>query len=117
MKINKLIILLFILIITLISCNKGSKKFKIILIGTSECNACNESKKIYNEILKKFKNKIKFIYYDISTDEGKKLFNDYNGKSLPLSIFFNSEGKVFFVSQSKLPEDAIIAILNAEGFK
>lgn len=108
-----LIIILFIFI----NCIKNNSVFTILYVGTSSCDACLEMNNTLKEINKEYKNKVKVLFYDISEKEGLEKYNLYSGKSIPLTVFFNKQGHKFFVSQSKLPKDAIIAILKAEGLK
>lgn len=112
LNIFSVIVLLF-----LIGCQNDKLKFEIIFIGSKNCNACIEMKIILYEILQEYKHKIKVIFYDIESHEGYNKYKEYNGKSIPFMIFFNKNKKIIFISNSKMPKDAIIAILKTEGLK
>jgi len=112
----KKLILIIILFISL-SCTKNNAVFTILYVGTSSCDACVEMKNTLKEINKEYKNEVKILFYDISEKQGLEKYNLYGGKSIPLIVFFNKQGKQFFISQSKIPKDAVIAILKAEGLK
>lgn len=116
---NKLLkyILLILILFFLINCVKEKNKFTIIFIGSEQCNACTEMKNTLNEISKQYNNKIKIIFYDIESTEGIAKYKEYNGRSIPFTVFFNQNQKKIFLANSKIEKDAIIAILKAEGFK
>lgn len=116
-KLFFLSLLMLIILFFIINCGKTKYQFKIIFVGSAECHACNEMKGTLNQISNEYKNKVKIEFYDIESKEGHSIYREYKGKSIPLTVYFNNKGKKFFIANSKIEKDALIAILKVEGLK
>lgn len=111
--IKKLIFLFIMLFIVLYGC-KDNKKYKVTLIEimSSSCDSCiTVYKPMVEELKKQFKNRVKFLIYDTSTDEGAKIANQYGITKLPTFIFLDENGIEYFRMKDIIIKDAIAALL------
>ena len=95
------ILILPILAFMALSFNKNSSaiadtnKPQIIKFSSSMCLECKKKKKIFNEIMPKYKDKISYttIVVDSRKDMDNKLIKKYNVQLVPTVVMLDSNGK------------------------
>jgi len=113
---KKLLILLIIAFIIFSGC-KDNRKYKVTLIEimSSSCDSCiTVYKPMVEELKKEFKNRVKFLIYDTTTDEGVKMADRYGITKLPTFIFLDENGVEYFRMKDIIIKDAIAALLNTK---
>lgn len=84
-------------------------------IGAENCVPCKMMKPVMAEIEKKYKGRVKVVFHDVWTPEGKPLVQQYKIRVIPTQIFQDKKGKEFFRHEGFLPFDEVKKILSKQG--
>ena len=71
-----------------------------IYIYTKNCGYCVKFNPIYNEVVKKFSNKCKFIKLDAETPYGMRVMQDLQGVFVPYTIMIDNKHKKLYRLQA-----------------
>jgi len=84
-------------------------------IGAENCVPCKMMKPVMAEIEKKYKGRVKVVFHDVWTPEGKPLVQQYKIRVIPTQVFEDKNGKEFFRHEGFLPFDEVKKILSKQG--
>lgn len=84
-------------------------------LGSVKCIPCKMMKPVTEKIAKDYKGKVKVIFHDVWTNEGKPYGQKYGIKGIPTQIFLDKDGVEFFRHTGFLPEEKIVEVLKKHG--
>lgn len=114
---NKKFIFLFAIIFFMIFGCKDNRKYKVTLIEimSNSCEPCiTEYKAMIEELKNEFKNQVKFLIYDTSTEQGAEMAHKYDVIKLPTFIFLDENGVEYFRLKDIIIKDAMAALIKTK---
>ncbi len=84
-------------------------------LGSVNCIPCKMMQPVMKEIEKDYKSKVKVIFYDVWTAEGKPFAEKYAIKLIPTQVFLDKEGKEFFRHEGFFSKEDIAEVLKKQG--
>ena len=84
-------------------------------IGAENCVPCKMMKPVMAEIEKRYKGRVKVVFHDVWTPEGKPVVQQYKIRVIPTQVFQDKNGKEFFRHEGFLPFDEVKKILSEQG--
>jgi thioredoxin 1 len=88
---------LLLLIITGTSCsqNKEIPEVTFIELGSVRCIPCQKMQKVIKKVEEKYPTKVKTVFYDVWTEEGKEKAKAFEFDMIPTQIFLDKNGKEY----------------------
>ncbi|MFC1752853.1 thioredoxin family protein [Thermoproteota archaeon] len=86
-----------------------------IELGSVNCVPCKMMQPIMDEIEKEYKEKVKIIFYDVWTLQGKKDGQKYGIRVIPTQVFLDKNGKEFFRHEGFFSKDELVKVLKSKG--
>ena len=86
-------------------------------LGSLNCTPCKMMKKVMEEVEADYKEKVKIIFYDVWTKEGKPFGAKYGISVIPTQVFLDKDGKEFFRHEGYFPKEDIDTLLAKHGVK
>lgn len=86
-----------------------------IELGSVKCIPCKMMQPVMDKIEKDYAAKVKVIFYDVWTSEGKPYGEKYGIKAIPTQVFLDKDGNEFFRHTGFLPENEIVEELKKHG--
>jgi thioredoxin 1 len=125
MKLKSIIIVGFILLFAVTSCqNKTKPVAKVekplvtfIELGSVRCIPCQKMQSVMKSVETKFGPQVKVVFYDVWTEAGKPYAKTYKINLIPTQVFLDKNGKEYFRHEGYFPEEDLIKILNKQGVK
>ncbi|MFH1074185.1 MAG: thioredoxin family protein [Candidatus Firestonebacteria bacterium] len=84
-------------------------------LGSVNCIPCKMMQKVLREVDAEYKDKVKIIFYDVWTPEGKPFGQKYFINVIPTQIFLDKTGKEFFRHEGYFPKEDIEALFAKQG--
>jgi len=94
---------------------KSSAVVTFIELGSSSCVPCRMMQPVMNSIEKRYGPRVKIIFQDVMTPEGRPLALKFGIRAIPTQVFLDSEGNEFFRHVGFFPEKEIDKILGRKG--
>lgn len=88
-----------------------------IELGSVRCIPCRMMQPIMAEIEKEYAGKVKVVFYDVWTEEGRPYAYLYRIRVIPTQIFLDKDGKEFFRHEGFFPKEELIKVLELKGIK
>lgn len=89
----------------------------LIELGSVKCVPCRMMQPILDEIAKEYEGKVKVVFYDVWTKEGRPYAEKYRISMIPVQVFLDKDGKEFYRHVGFFPKDEIEKILSLKGVK
>ena len=86
-----------------------------IELGSVKCIPCKQMQPVMDAIEKEYAGKVKVVFYDVWTAEGKEYGNKYGVRLIPTQVFLDKEGKEIFRHEGFLPKQEIEKVLLEAG--
>jgi thioredoxin 1 len=133
MKIQKILLSLFLVATTLTSIAQKSASIKLtkpttvlqkkpanykvtfIELGSVSCIPCQKMQVVMKSIEKKYGKQVNIVFHDVWTAEGKQYGEQYKIQVIPVQIFLDDNGKEFYRHEGYFPEEELIKVLNTKG--
>ncbi|HBE00976.1 MAG: hypothetical protein A2096_17060 [Spirochaetes bacterium GWF1_41_5] len=80
-------------------------------LGSVNCIPCKMMQPIMKEIEEQYKGKVKVVFYDVWTPEGRKLAEPYKIRVIPTQVFLDKNGREYFRHEGFFPKDELIKAL------
>ena len=90
-------------------------KVTFIELGSKKCIPCRMMQKVMDEVEKDYGSKVKVIFYDVWTDEGRPFGERYKIKLIPTQIFFDENGVEYFRHEGFYPKEEVDKVLQQGG--
>ena len=86
-------------------------------LGSVKCIACKMMEPVMEKIREKYKGKVKVIFYDVWTKEGKPYAYLYKIRVIPTQIILDKNGNEIFRHQGYIPFEELEKIFRKYGVK
>jgi len=84
-------------------------------LGSVKCIPCKKMQPIMKEIEEEYAGKVKVVFYDVWTAEGKPYGKKYGIRLIPTQVFLDKEGKEYFRHEGYFPKDELVKVLKQKG--
>lgn len=95
----------------------GSHKVTFIEIGSVNCIPCKMMQPVMKKIEDTYGSKVKIVFYDVWTPEGRPYGAEYNIRAIPTQVYLDAEGKEFYRHVGFAPFEDVKEILASKGVK
>ncbi|MEI7904513.1 MAG: thioredoxin family protein [Candidatus Firestonebacteria bacterium] len=95
--------------------NTVKPKVTFVELGSKSCIPCKMMQKVMDEVEKEYGSKIKIIFYDVWTEEGKPFAEKYKISLIPTQVFLDENGKEYFRHEGFFPKEEVDKILKQGG--
>lgn len=85
-------------------------KVTFIELGSVKCIPCKMMQPIMKEIEEEYAGKVKVIFYDVWTEEGRPYAEKYKIRVIPTQIFLDENGNEFFRHEGFFPKDELVKV-------
>jgi len=90
-------------------------KVTFIELGSKKCIPCRMMQKVMDEVEKDYGSKVKVVFYDVWTDEGRPFGERYKIKLIPTQIFFDENGVEYLRHEGFYPKEEVDKVLQQGG--
>ena len=122
---------IWILLIFLFACSENavdSADFKksdknqkheitFIELGSEGCLPCRMMQPVMERLEKDFTGKVRVVFYDVWTKEGKPYAAQYGIRAIPTQVFLDREGNEFYRHLGYFPYEEIVGLLKKHSVK
>jgi thioredoxin 1 len=84
-------------------------------IGSVRCIPCKKMQPIMKEIEQEYAGKVKVVFYDVWTPEGKPYGQKYGIRVIPTQVFLDKDGKEYFRHEGYFPKEELVKVLKQKG--
>jgi thioredoxin 1 len=84
-------------------------------LGSVKCIPCRQMQPVMKAIEEKYAGRVKVVFHDVWTDEGRSSGDRYDIRLIPTQVFLDSTGKEFFRHEGFYPEAEIHRLLQKRG--
>lgn len=88
-----------------------------IELGSVKCIPCKMMQPVMEAIEKDYSGKVKVVFHDVWTEEGRPYAEKYGIQGIPTQIFLDENGKEFFRHTGFFPQNQIEEVLKKQGVK
>ncbi len=126
---KKVFIFIMFTLILFSACAKKSKesvaaapdtagyKVTFIELGSVNCVPCKMMQPVMAEIEKEYAGRVKVVFYDVWTQEGRPYGQNYRIRVIPTQVFLEKDGKEFFRHEGYFPKEDLVKVLESQGVK
>ena len=86
-------------------------------LGSVNCVPCKMMQPVMKDIEKEYGDRVKIVFYDVWTNEGKPFGDKYKIRAIPTQIFLDKDGKEFFRHTGFFPLEEIVKVFDKQGVK
>ena len=84
-------------------------------IGSVRCIPCKKMQPIMREIEQEYAGKVKVVFYDVWTPEGKPYGEKFGIRVIPTQVFLDKDGKEYFRHEGYFPKEELVKVLQQKG--
>jgi thioredoxin 1 len=84
-------------------------------IGSVRCIPCKKMQPIMREIEQEYAGKVRVVFYDVWTPEGKPYGEKYGIRVIPTQVFLDKDGKEYFRHEGYFPKEELVKVLQQKG--
>jgi thioredoxin 1 len=95
--------------------NQEKVRITFIELGSVNCLPCKAMQPVMKKIEKKYKGKVKVVFYDVWTEKGEPFARLFGVQSIPTQVFLDEKGKEFFRHVGFFSEEAIDRVIQSRG--
>jgi thioredoxin 1 len=93
----------------------GDWQVTFVELGSKRCIPCKMMQPVMESIEKDYAGKVKVIFYDVWTEEGKPYGQKYGIQAIPTQVFLDKDGNEFYRHTGFLAENLIVDLLEKQG--
>ncbi len=93
----------------------GSPQVTFVELGSKRCIPCKMMQPVMESIEKGYAGKVKVVFYDVWTEEGKPYGQRYGIKAIPTQVFLDKDGNEFYRHTGFLAENLVVDLLEKQG--
>lgn len=86
-------------------------------LGSVNCIPCKMMQPVMRAVEEKFGSRIKVVFYDVWTNEGRPFAEKYGIRAIPTQVFLDRNGKEYFRHEGFFPQAEIEKVLAKKGVK
>ena len=94
-----------------------NQKVTFIELGSKKCIPCKMMQPVMDSIEKSYAGKVKVVFYDVWTEEGRPYGQKYGIQAIPTQVFLDENGEEFYRHTGFLAENLIVDLLEKQGVK
>jgi thioredoxin 1 len=95
--------------------DKTAHEVTFVELGSKNCIPCKMMQPVMDKIEKSYAGKVKVVFHDVWTDEGRPYGQKYGIRAIPTQVFLDKNGEEFFRHTGFFPEEAIVKLLQEQG--
>lgn len=80
-------------------------------LGSVNCIPCKQMQPIMKEIEKEYAGKVKVVFHDVWTEQGRKDGEKFNIRVIPTQVFLGKDGKEYFRHEGFFPKEELVKVL------
>jgi thioredoxin 1 len=88
-----------------------------IELGSVNCIPCRMMQPVMAEIEKEYGTRVKVVFHDVWTAEGKPFAEQYRIRAIPTQVFLDKNGKEYFRHMGFFSKEEIGKVLKKQGVK
>ena len=93
----------------------GNYQAAFVELGSVNCIPCKQMKSVMDAIEKEYAGKVKVVFHDVWTKEGKPYGEQYGIRVIPTQVFIDKNGKEIFRHEGYFPKEAVEKVLSDAG--
>lgn len=93
----------------------GTEVMTFVELGSVNCIPCKQMQPIMDEIENEYKGKVRVVFHDVWTEEGRKYGNEYHVRVIPTQVFLDKTGKEITRHEGFFPKSEIENIFSSTG--
>lgn len=95
------------------------KKYEITFIelGSVGCIPCRMMQPVMERLEKDFAGKVRVVFYDVWTKEGRPYAAQYGIRAIPTQVFLDRDGNEFYRHLGYFPYEEIVELLKKHSVK
>jgi len=74
---------------------EATPQVTFIELGSVRCIPCQKMQKVIKKVEEKYPNKVKTVFYDVWTPEGKEAAKNFEFDVIPTQVFLDKNGKEY----------------------
>ena len=90
-------------------------KITFIELGSVNCMPCKMMQPIMEQIAQEYKGRVKVVFYDVWTEEGRPYAEKYQVRGIPTQVFLDENGEEYYRHIGFFPKDDLIKVLKLKG--
>jgi thioredoxin 1 len=84
-------------------------------LGSIRCIPCKKMQPIMREIEQEYAGKVKVVFYDVLTPEGKPYGEQFSIRVIPTQVFLDKDGKEYSRHEGYFPKEELVKVLQQKG--
>ena len=93
----------------------GNSQVTFLELGSVNCIPCKQMKSVMDAIEKEYAGKVRVVFHDVWTKEGKPYGEQYGIRVIPTQVFIDKTGKEIFRHEGYFSKEAIEKMLSDAG--
>ena len=93
----------------------GNFQATFVELGSVNCIPCKQMKSVMDAIEKEYAGKVRVVFHDVWTKEGKPYGEQYGIRVIPTQVFIDKNGKEIFRHEGYFPKEAVEKVLSDAG--
>lgn len=93
----------------------GSEVLTFVELGSVKCIPCKKMQPIVDEIKKEYAGKVKVVFHDVWSKEGREAGSAYGVRLIPTQVFLDKSGNEVFRHEGFFGKKAIEKVLSDNG--
>ena len=94
---------------------EGIEQVVFIELGSVKCIPCRKMQPVMEAVEKEYAGKVKIVFHDVWTKEGKEQGKKYGVRLIPTQVFMDKQGNELFRHEGFLSREAIDRVLAEAG--
>jgi thioredoxin 1 len=96
---------------------RSNASVTFVELGSVNCIPCRMMQPVMKEIETAYAGKVKVVFIDVLTDQGRPYLEKLGIKAIPTQVFLDAHGKELARHTGYYPKDSIVALLANKGVK
>ena len=93
----------------------GNFQATFVELGSVNCIPCKQMKSVMEAIEKEYAGKVRVVFHDVWTKEGKPYGEQYGIRVIPTQVFIDKNGKEIFRHEGYFSKEAVEKVLLDAG--
>lgn len=91
--------------------NEENYKVVFVELGSENCVPCKMMQPIMDDIKQEYAGKVKVVFHDVWTKQGRTYGEEYGIRAIPTQIFLDSNGIEYYRHEGFLPKKEVVKII------
>lgn len=94
---------------------EGGYIVTFVELGSVRCVPCKQMQPIMKQIEEEYAGKVKVVFHDVWTPEGRPYAQKYNIRVIPTQVFLDKDGVEYFRHEGFFPKEELVKVLKQKG--